>query len=75
MKVRNKGNGRYAFGSLDLVCRCGHTLGIHTAERRGKDQPCLKQYAIGDDLMVCPCDSFEPKRGKGCTEKEKQVSK
>lgn len=42
-------SGTYTF-TPNRLCRCGHPLGIHTAERCRHEQPCL---ADG-----CVCESF-----------------
>jgi len=51
--ARDKANGRYAHSRFDKVCACGHTLGEHTADKRGNEQPCL---ADG-----CECEVFKVK--------------
>jgi len=48
---------RYTFdGGMERLCRCGHALGQHTAERaksRGQvEQPCLEPD--------CDCELFKP---------------
>lgn len=47
---RDKADGRYVDTKFEKPCTCGHTLGQHTAERCGAEQPCL---ADG-----CECDCF-----------------
>lgn len=53
-EARDKSSGRYTDSRLDKLCSCGHTLGQHSAEKAGKEQPC---YADG-----CDCDCFTKKR-------------
>jgi len=47
---RNRTTGRYTVSKFETPCQCGHTLGAHTADRRGTDQPCLTDG--------CDCESF-----------------
>jgi hypothetical protein len=62
---RERGTGRYAFdGEFDRLCECGHTLGVHTAER-GRDfesgrmmQECIN-HDVGDGTL-CNCVCFKP---------------
>jgi hypothetical protein len=51
---RDRTTGRYTDARLDRVCACGHTLGSHTAERAGDDQPCV--------IVGCVCDGFRRAR-------------
>lgn len=48
-------SGRYAPRDMDAVCKCGHTLAMHTAERSHGSQPCIVGDFTGDD---CDCDVF-----------------
>ncbi len=50
VSTRDRANGRYAYSRFDRVCRCGHTLGQHTAEKVGSEQPCL--------VDKCDCECF-----------------
>jgi hypothetical protein len=50
--ARDKANGRYTDSRLDKLCSCGHTLGQHSAEKVGKEQPCHE----------CDCNCFTKKR-------------
>jgi len=61
--------GRYTYTDFARVCRCGHTLGHHGAERirvNGKTlQGCLHGTGLeGEDPDAEPCDCacFAPKR-------------
>ena len=52
---RTKRTGQYTYtGGFDRLCRCGHTLGVHTADRAKIDgvthQPCGN----------CECQCFKP---------------
>lgn len=53
---RETNTGRYAVRGLDMLCTCGHTLGLHTAARSKGSQPCLAE---------CDCDC-------GCFKKAKR---
>jgi hypothetical protein len=53
INTRDKSTGRYADTKLDKMCKCGHTLGNHTADKFGNQQPCL-----ADD---CGCACFKKK--------------
>ena len=47
------------------VCRCGHTLGEHTAVRdiKAKSQPCLAEGTTGViGGAGCPCEFFIAQR-------------
>lgn len=54
-RKRDRGSGRYAHETLDLLCVCGHTLALHTAERVHGEQPCI----VGDYGHSCDCISFK----------------
>jgi hypothetical protein len=47
---RHRTTGRYTDSKLDMPCICGHTLGMHTAERAENRQECL---AAG-----CECERY-----------------
>lgn len=55
---RDRANGQYAHADFDRLCRCGHTLGVHTADRVAGVQECLN-CDIGDGTP-CDCQSFRP---------------
>ncbi len=50
-EARDKATGRYADSKLEKPCRCGHTLGQHSAEKAGNERPC---FAAG-----CDCGCFK----------------
>jgi hypothetical protein len=55
---RQQGTGRYIHTKETRLCKCGHPVGVHTAER-GPDgsQPCIS----GDILhTICDCMKFRP---------------
>lgn len=39
--TRDRASGRYTDTRLEKLCVCRHTLGQHTADRRGDQQECL----------------------------------
>lgn len=47
---RDGRTGRYVDTRFGKPCRCGHTLGQHTAARVAGEQPCLADN--------CECESF-----------------
>ena len=55
--TKREANGQYALAKLEHPCKCGHTLGDHTAVRvaKTKDHPCLHGTDIGDP---CECTFF-----------------
>lgn len=56
---REKGSGRYAHRSMDTLCVCGHTLGMHTAASSRSARPCI----IGDfEDFSCNCEKFRKAR-------------
>ena len=60
------GDGRYTYSRFDRLCTCGHTLGVHTAERvktpEGTMQPCIVHEEFGWKLFHCDCECFKPER-------------
>lgn len=57
MNHRDKANGQYTHSKLDVLCRCGHTLGVHLAE---SPRECLNSDT-GDGT---PCDCIDYKKAK-----------
>lgn len=55
---REVNTGRYA-PSVERPCRCGHTLGMHTAVRLAGEQPCLAGDLTGEP---CDCECFKRAR-------------
>lgn len=61
--------GRYNF-KFERVCKCGHTCGVHTAERTADNgQPCL--------LEGCACMRFarartQPTHAEGVAQLERE---
>lgn len=53
---RDRGNGQYKF-TAEAVCKCGHGLGVHSAERVNGNQPCFNGD-VGDGV-VCDCECFK----------------
>lgn len=56
---RDSKTGEYSHGNKwDRLCKCGHTLGNHTAESHGGKKPCI----AGDfnPLINCDCEKFRP---------------
>jgi len=58
-RARDK-EGRFDYTNLDLICRCGHELGIHAAENESKTRPCFNEdkYIDGATGEYCPCKNF-----------------
>jgi len=57
--VRNS-SGKYDFSNFELICKCGHKLGIHAADNPSKLRPCFN----GDDIdgatgEFCKCENFK----------------
>ena len=52
---REIGTKRFA-PSIDRLCKCGHTLGHHTADRTATQQPCLAHDLLGEE---CDCEKFK----------------
>lgn len=47
-------DGRYSNGH-ETMCRCGHSLGMHTAAKSNGSQPCI----VGDfGGEICECECF-----------------
>ena len=61
---RDRANGQYA-PSIDRPCRCGHSLDVHTADRRTVDgvryQPCIVDEVV-DGAEPCSCECFKAAR-------------
>lgn len=36
-------SGRYDYGDVELVCTCGHKLGVHAAENETHTRPCFNE--------------------------------
>jgi hypothetical protein len=55
-------DGRYAYENNELLCQCGHTLGVHTAERAKVGgvlcQPCIVGDFTGRQCE-CECECFK----------------
>lgn len=60
MEIRDR-MGRYDFSTLDLICKCGHALGVHTAVR---PRECLNgdAFAPGATGESCQCRKFRHAR-------------
>jgi hypothetical protein len=58
VETRDRSTGRYSYsGDFDRLCKCGHTLGAHTAE---PPHECIN----GDTGEACDCARFVPARRK-----------
>jgi hypothetical protein len=59
---RERSTGRYLHRKMTRLCKCGHPVGVHSAEKGknpetgAKEQPC---YA-GDHGFDCDCELFTP---------------
>ncbi len=67
-KIKDRGTfrprdskGKYDFSNFDLLCTCGHTLGIHAAPNDTPNRPCFNedQWAEGATGEYCPCKNFK----------------
>lgn len=58
---RDRSTGRYVDTNFEKPCRCGHTLGNHTAARVDGKQHCLA-VTLG---QCCECESFKVARKTG----------
>jgi hypothetical protein len=56
-EARETDTGRYA-PSEERNCRCGHSLGQHTAARSKGKQPCTVMMG----RVACPCEVFKAER-------------
>jgi len=54
-------SGRYDFDDFSLMCKCGHSLGVHAAGDGGK-RPCYNNDA--GDGKYCDCETFRKKTTK-----------
>lgn len=54
---RNRHNGQFAYSSdFDRLCRCGHTLGVHTGEA---PHECINEDSFaGGTGEPCACVKF-----------------
>lgn len=58
--TRDKANGQYTDSNFAKVCQCGHSLGVHSADKIGGVRPCFN----GDTGEPCECQCFKVKRTK-----------
>lgn len=56
-RARSK-DGKYDYDNFELVCECGHTLGVHCAANESRLRPCFN----GDTGEDCDCENFKKKR-------------
>ena len=55
--------GKYDYSNLNLICECGHSLGIHGGDCDTKIRPCFN-HDCGDGKQ-CNCINFKKlKHGK-----------
>jgi len=56
-----KQNGQYDFTNMQLRCKCGHVLGLHTAGENGDG---MKDCVAGDfyGYSSCNCTGFTTKK-------------
>lgn len=58
MENRENDTGRYAFSNFELMCVCGHNLGMHDAERTKTHQYCQNSESLDGDGKPCECIRF-----------------
>lgn len=59
---RNK-QGKYDFNNMELICMCGHKLGVHSAETLTNNRACFNGDCIdGATGKDCNCKNFKPKK-------------
>lgn len=57
-KFRNRDeSGKYDFEGFDIVCKCGHTLGVHSAKNETNTRPCYNNDC--GDGEWCNCKNFK----------------
>jgi hypothetical protein len=55
--------GRYDYMDMDLMCVCGHRLGVHAGVNDTNTRPCFNEDAEGGgDGKECACKNFKPKK-------------
>ncbi len=55
-QARGRRDGQFTFeGNFDRLCKCGRTLGVHSAEK-----PHAFEDAVLDDRDLPDCDKFRP---------------
>lgn len=52
-------DGRYHQGMEEAMCRCGHTLGCHTAAGPVNQRTCSAHELPGGPPDVCACEGFK----------------
>ncbi len=54
-------DGRYDFDDLSLICKCGHSLGVHSGQNELKKRGCLNEdhHIDGATGEYCTCKNFQ----------------
>ncbi len=59
--------GKYDYSAdMELLCRCGHPLGVHAADNESGKRPCFNENTgiIGGTGEPCDCRHFKKARAK-----------
>ena len=62
--LRNRdNNGRYDFEDFQLICKCGHKLGVHAGKNDTNKRPCFNEdeQIEGANGEHCDCLNFSKK--------------
>ena len=54
-------DGKYDYKDFDLICECGHKLGIHSGRGHDKKRGCLNEdiHIPGATGEYCKCENFK----------------
>jgi hypothetical protein len=59
--MRNERTGRYDYDNMQLLCACGHRLGIHAGMNETGNRPCFNEdTGAGGTGEECDCKNFTP---------------
>lgn len=67
IKNREQKSGQYTYrGDLERLCKCGHTLGNHCAERIKENGASIQDCMVStfEPFTSCQCQCFEPQKKK-----------
>ncbi len=56
--------GQYDYSNMELMCECGHKLGVHSGENDTKKRPCFNEDSglAGATGKKCSCKTFRLKK-------------